>query len=65
MKKIILVILCSARPCLFPDASFRREAPEVDPAVVLAVVLAVDTFMGQTSVKVFITAVKSHRKVAF
>ena len=41
-------------PCLFPDASFRREATEADPAVVLVV----DTFMGQTSVKVFITAVK-------
>lgn len=54
MKKLSLSFLCSAQPCLFPDASFRREAPEEDPAVVLAV----DTFMGQTSVKVFITAVK-------
>ena len=35
-------------PCLFPDASFRRETTEVDPAVVLVV----DTFTGQIFAKV-------------
>lgn len=35
-------------PCLFPDASFRREATEADPAVVLVV----DTFTGQIFAKV-------------
>ena len=38
--------------CLFPDASFRREATEADPAVVLVVVLVVDTFTGQIFAKV-------------
>jgi hypothetical protein len=55
MKKIILVIfvLCGAMSlsgCILPPGG-----PEEDPAVVLAV----DTFMGQTSVKVFITAIKT------